>query len=159
MVGLLVSHPEGQLAPQRVGVVGDLVLWNGPLGKTVGETHPDLFEDTLCKTHFARSMRMAAVKYEEVTEYSPPSKPWVFSGQSGRGESEDVPLETKEKIMVLPNQMRTGDNKALGLGYDVKEVKLRVMTSINFSKRKKKMRLGQDLLEEQVRAQTPNPLA
>jgi len=60
--------------------------------------------------------------------------------------------------MVLPNQTHDDDNKALGLGYDVKEDKLRVMMSINFSKRKKKMRLGQNLVQEQVRVQTPDPL-
>lgn len=38
------------------------------------------------------------------------------------------------------------------------EDKLHVMVAINFSKRKKKMRLGQDLLQEQIRAQTPKPL-
>ncbi|XP_060777189.1 uncharacterized protein LOC132886503 [Neoarius graeffei] len=59
--------------------------------------------------------------------------------------------------MVLPNQMGD-DNKALGLGYIVQEDKLHVMSSINFSKRKKKMRLGQNLLQEEVKAQTPNPL-
>ena len=32
-VELLISHREGRLAPQRVKVVGDLVLWDGPLGK------------------------------------------------------------------------------------------------------------------------------
>lgn len=37
------------------------------------------------------------------------------------------------------------------------EDKLCVMTSINFSKRK--MRLGQDLCEEDVKANTPNPLS
>ncbi|KAG7473943.1 hypothetical protein MATL_G00101290 [Megalops atlanticus] len=51
--------------------------------------------------------------------------------------------------MVLPNQMGDDDNKALGLGYIVEEDKLHVMTSIDFSKRKKKMRLGQNLLQEQ----------
>jgi hypothetical protein len=32
------------------------------------------------------------------------------------------------------------------------------MTSINFSKRKKKMRIGRNLLKEEVRTKTPNPL-
>lgn len=54
--------------------------------------------------------------------------------------------------------MRDDDNKALGLGYLMEEDKLHVMPSINFSKKKKKMRFGQDLLLDQVRAQTPNPL-
>ncbi len=51
-------------------VVGDLVLWDSYLGKTVGGAHPDLFEEIDVaayepKTHFARSMRTAAAKYEE----------------------------------------------------------------------------------------------
>ncbi|XP_024119933.1 uncharacterized protein LOC112141110, partial [Oryzias melastigma] len=70
-IHLLISHREGQLAPQKVKSVGDLVLWDGPLGKTVGGTHPKLFEELtisahMSKTHFARSMRTAAAKYEEV---------------------------------------------------------------------------------------------
>lgn len=40
------------------------------------------------------------------------------------------------------------------LGCDVEEDKLHVMTLINFSKR----RIGQNLLQEQVRRQRPNPL-
>jgi hypothetical protein len=32
------------------------------------------------------------------------------------------------------------------------------MTSVNFSKRKKKLRMEEDLLEEEVRLRTPNPL-
>ncbi len=50
------------------------------------------------------------------------------------------------------------DNKALGLGYLAEEYRLYIMTSINFSKRKKKMRVGQNLLKEEVIAKTPNPL-
>ncbi|XP_077470984.1 uncharacterized protein LOC144085517 [Stigmatopora argus] len=70
-VELLIGHREGRLAPQRVKVIGDLVLWDGPLGKTVGGTHPDLFEEEsvaarTSKTHFARSMRATAVKYQEL---------------------------------------------------------------------------------------------
>ncbi|XP_035812328.1 uncharacterized protein LOC118471497 [Amphiprion ocellaris] len=70
-IQLLISHREGQLAPQRIKAVGDLVLWDGPLGKTVGGSHPELFEGLilsarLSNTHFARSMRTAAAKYEEV---------------------------------------------------------------------------------------------
>lgn len=69
-IQLLISHKEGQLVPQKVRSIGDLVLWDGPLGKTVGGTHPDLFEEVILmahtsKTHFARSMRTAAVKYRE----------------------------------------------------------------------------------------------
>lgn len=40
----------------------------------------------------------------------------------------------------------------------MEEDKLHVMVAINFSRRKKKMRLGQDLPLDQIRAQTPNPL-
>ncbi|KAL1250911.1 hypothetical protein QQF64_018707 [Cirrhinus molitorella] len=62
------------------------------------------------------------------------------------------------KAVVLPNQLKDEDNKALGLGYTVEDDKFHVMVRINFSKRKKKMRLGQDLLLGQVRVQTPDPL-
>lgn len=42
------------------------------MGKMVGGTHPKLFEEVevsalMSKTHFARSLRAAAVKYEELT--------------------------------------------------------------------------------------------
>ncbi len=72
-VELLISHREGRLAPQRVKVVGDLVLWESPLGKTVGGAHPDLCEGVdmalhNSETHFARSMRITAVKYQEIAE-------------------------------------------------------------------------------------------
>lgn len=72
-IELLISHREGRLAPQRLKIVGDLVLWDSPLGKTVAGAHPELLEmvDMAAyesKTHFARSMRTAAVKYEEIFE-------------------------------------------------------------------------------------------
>ncbi len=72
-IELLISHHEGRLAPQRVKVVGDLVLWESPLGKTVGGAHPDLCEVVdmalhNSETHFARSMRTTAVKYQEIAE-------------------------------------------------------------------------------------------
>lgn len=71
-IHLLVSHKEGQLVPQKIRAVGDLVLWDRPMGKTVAGTHPELFEAVTVsahtsRTHFARSMRTAAVKYEEHT--------------------------------------------------------------------------------------------
>ncbi|KAL1250804.1 hypothetical protein QQF64_018600 [Cirrhinus molitorella] len=71
-IELLISHREGRLAPQRVKVIGDLVLWEGPLGKTVGGAHPDLFEEVdmaayASETHFAQSMRTSALKYQELT--------------------------------------------------------------------------------------------
>lgn len=82
-------------------------------------------------------------------------KPWVFLGVRNQSESKTVGV--KERILVLPNKLNDSDNKALGLGYVVEEDMLHVMTTINFSKRKK-MRLAQNLSHEHVRAQTPNPL-
>lgn len=96
-IHLLISHKEGQLAinwstPQKIRTVGDLVLWDGPLGKTVAGTHPELFEEVtvsahMSRTHFARSMRTAAVKYEErtcVVPFHPPQNqqaPKAIHGQ------------------------------------------------------------------------------
>lgn len=39
----------------------------------------------------------------------------------------------------------------------VEEDKIYIMTSVNFSKRKKKMRTGQNLLEDKVKLKMPNP--
>lgn len=60
--------------------------------------------------------------------------------------------------MMLPNQLGEEDNKALEVGYLVQEDKLFVMVSINFSRRKKKMRTETDLTEGEVEVKTPNPL-
>lgn len=67
---LLISHREGRLVPQPTKIVGDLVLWDGPLGKTVGGTHPNLIEAVdlavlRSDTHLARSMRAASMAYKE----------------------------------------------------------------------------------------------
>jgi len=63
------------------------------------------------------------------------------SGQSGRQETATALLgggkaTAESKTLILPNQMREEDNKALGIGYKVEEDKLYVLTSI---KRKKKI--------------------
>ncbi len=81
-------------------------------------------------------------------------KPWVRSGQSGRWDG----TESKPVTLTLPNQLREEDNKALGVGYLVQEDELFVMVSINFSRRKKKMRTETDLTEGEVEVKTPNPL-
>lgn len=58
-------------------VIRELVLWDGPLGKTVGCGQSNLFKDVIAsaytsKTHFARLMRTAAIKYGDLpTEILP----------------------------------------------------------------------------------------
>ncbi len=59
---------------------------------------------------------------------------------------------------MLPNQLGEEDDKALGIGYLAEEDMLYIMMSVNFSKRKKKLRTEQNLLEDEVRLKTPNPL-
>lgn len=62
-------------------------------------------------------------------------KPWVRSGESGRQETEAGVLKKEvSQTLILLNQMRDEDNKALGIGYQVEEGKLYMMTSINFQK-------------------------
>ncbi|KAI3365757.1 hypothetical protein L3Q82_000765 [Scortum barcoo] len=86
-------------------------------------------------------------------------KPWVRSGQSGRQEHvSGKPQPSSDRVLILPNQMREEDNKALGVGYLVESDRLYPMTSVNFSKRRKKMRVGQNLQGEEVRGKTPNLL-
>ena len=43
-------------------------------------------------------------------------KPWVRSGQSGQQEWKSGETAGKGQILILPNQMRDEDNKALGIG-------------------------------------------
>lgn len=90
-------------------------------------------------------------------------KPWVLSGQSGRSATiADVSISkttvSVPKTLVLSNQMRDEESKALGVGYEPETDKLCVMASVNFSKKRGKMRTGVDLREEEVRGKTPNPL-
>ena len=82
-------------------------------------------------------------------------KPWVRSGKSGRS---PATAESKPVTLVLPNQLKEEDSKALGVGYLVEDDKLFVMASINFSKRRKKMRTECDLTEREVMEKTPDPL-
>ncbi|XP_054601662.2 uncharacterized protein [Nothobranchius furzeri] len=85
-------------------------------------------------------------------------KPWVYSGQSGRSEYTGKQVKSEVRTIILPNQMKEEENKALGLGYIAEDDNLHVMVSINFSKRKKKLRLGKNLTQSEIRDQTPNPL-
>lgn len=69
-IDLLISLQEGRLVPQPTKIVGYLVLWGRPLGKTVGGTHPNLFEAVdlavlPSDTHLTRSMRTAPTAYKE----------------------------------------------------------------------------------------------
>lgn len=87
-------------------------------------------------------------------------KPWVLSHQSGRSVApiDSGAKTTAPRTLVLPNQMKDEENKALGVGYEPETDKLRVLTSVNFSKKRGKMRTGLDLSVEEVREGTPNPL-
>ncbi|GAA6105977.1 uncharacterized protein LOC122145514 [Tachysurus ichikawai] len=67
-------------------------------------------------------------------------------------------VQRQEYRVFLPNQLTEDDNKALGLGYTLQDDKFHIMIAVNFSKKSRKMRLGQDLLKGQVRSQAPNPL-
>lgn len=53
--------------------------------------------------------------------------------------------------------MRDEDNKALGIGYLGEEDGLNMMTAINFSWRRGKIRTSQDLSMEEMRSRTPDP--
>ena len=69
-IDLLISHREGRLVPQPIKIVGDLVHWDGPLGKTIGGAHPDLIETAYLavyrsETHLARTLRSAVMVYKK----------------------------------------------------------------------------------------------
>ena len=115
-------------------------------------------DDILTSQNDLRQLRQITANVEQILEAGGfYMKPWVYSGQSGRPESKD--LERKEPLMlVLPNQLSEENNKALGLGYDPEGDKLHLMAAVNFSRKKKKMRLGENLSKDEIRAQVPNPL-
>lgn len=52
------------------------------------------------------------------------------------------------KTIILLNQMREEDNKALGLGYFVEEDRLHVMVTINFSRKKPNPLTQRELLSQ-----------
>lgn len=89
---------------------------------------------------------------------------FFLSSQSGRSGAPaeaiaDSSAETTvPRTLVLPNQMHDRENKALGVGYEPETDKLRLLTSINFSKKIGKMRTGLNLSMEDVREGTPNSL-
>lgn len=74
MLSFLSVTVKEDLLPIEKQVVGDLVLWNGPLGKSAGGAHPDLHETVNkafhgSRTHVECSMRATAVMDEEVAEF------------------------------------------------------------------------------------------
>lgn len=121
-------------------------------------------DDILTSNDDANRLFETTVGIEEVLTAGGFSlKPWVWSGQSGRQQKVESDLNrnapsTTIRVLVLPNQMRDEDNKALGIGYLSEEDKLYILCPINFSKRRGKMRTGQDLSVEEVRLKTPDPL-
>ena len=81
-------------------------------------------------------------------------KPWVLFGQSGRSGS----VPTEPQTIVLLNQLRGDDNKALGVGYNVREDKFFLMVAVNISARRKKTRTEINLTLGDIEDKTPNPL-
>lgn len=70
-------------------------------------------------------------------------KPWVFSGQSRKESAGKLEQVATPMTVILPNQLNEEDNKALCLCYSLEDDKLHAMVRINFSKKKRKMRLAQ----------------
>ncbi|KAK3540848.1 hypothetical protein QTP86_002344 [Hemibagrus guttatus] len=84
--------------------------------------HDSYVDDILTSHNNLRQLQSIVVNIELILKAGGfHLKPWVFSGQSLRRESEDKSFGTNENTMVLPNQMRDDDNKALGLGYSMEE--------------------------------------
>ncbi len=121
----------------------------------------DSYVDDILSSHYDREeLDKITEGVEEILRAGGFSlKHWVRSNQKWKPtDGESVKSATEDRVLKLPNQLRDKDNKALGHGYLAEEDRLYIMTSINFSKQKKKMRVRQNLLKEEVRAKTPNPL-
>lgn len=56
-------------------------------------------------------------------------KPWVFSRQSEEKKDDHETRKSKSEPMILPNQIKQNENKALGLGYGVEKDELHIMTT------------------------------
>ncbi len=121
----------------------------------------DSYVDDILSSHYDREeLDKITEGVEEILRAGGFSlKHWFRSNQKWKPtDGESVKSATEDRVLKLPNQLRDKDNKALGHSYLAEEDRLYIMTSINFSKRKKKMRVGQNLLKEEVRAKTHNPL-
>lgn len=151
------DKPAGCIAQIAMRETANLPMFNH-LAEERRVLEQDTYVDDILTSHNDLSqLKQITANIERILEAGGfYMKPWVYTGQSGRPESH---LEKKEtSMMVLPNQLSEENNKALGLGYDPEGDKLHLMTAVNFSKRKKKMRLGENLSKDEVRAQVPNPL-
>lgn len=103
-------------------------------------THLEEVDDILTSHNDSDRLKEITKNVEQILKAgSFELKPWVFSGQSGSKDGNNKQDKVKSNTIVLPNQMRDVDHKALGLGYIVEEDKLHVMVAINFSGRRKKM--------------------
>lgn len=150
------DKPAGCIAQVAMHETANLPMFNH-LAEERRVLEQDVYVDDILTSHNDLSkLKQITANVEQILEAGRfYMKPWVYSGQIGRPGPRDLERK-KPSVMVLPNQLSEENNKALGLGYDPESDKLRLMVAVNFSK--KKMRLGENLLKDEVRAQVPNPL-
>ena len=87
-------------------------------------------------------------------------KEWIMSGEPTPNKDGNlIATKTSPGVSVLlPNQRQEGVEKALGMFYHTEQDVLSIHTSINFSVKKMKRRIGTDLHAEEVRGNTPEKL-
>ena len=118
----------------------------------------------ISNTHFARSMRATGIKYEKLPARIPKQQP--TNSLICHDIQESITFTTGRDFLEwwrwdsigAACDPRCGGCRCGKCQPGGKEMTCHVMASIKFSKRKEKIRLGQNLLQEQVRPQTPNPL-
>lgn len=155
------DKPAGCIAQVAMRETANLPQFTSMIAERRIVTEDCYVDDILTSHNDAQALTQMIKGVEKILKAGGFSlKPWVLNGQGGRGEESNNPSTkaTVPKTLILPNQMRDEENKALGLGYELETDKLRLLTSVNFSKRRGKMRIGLDLREEEVRANTPDPL-
>ncbi|KAJ7999296.1 hypothetical protein DPEC_G00213950 [Dallia pectoralis] len=141
------DKPAGCIAQVAMRETANLPMFNHLVEERRVLEQDAYVDDILTSHNDLNKLKQITANVEQILEAGGfYMKPWVCSGQIGRPGPRD--LERKEPlVMVLPNQLSEENSKALGLGYDPESDKLRLMVAVNFSKRKKKMRLGENLLE------------
>lgn len=104
----------------------------------------DCYVDDILTSHDDLDALLETTKrVEEILEAGSFSlKSWILAGQSGRSKepsNSNTYKSVEPEMLIFPNQIQDEENKALGLGYEPDSDKLRLLTSVNFSRQRGKI--------------------
>ncbi|XP_069387954.1 uncharacterized protein [Paralichthys olivaceus] len=138
------DKPAGCIAQVAMGEMANLPQFAAMVEERRVLVEDSYVDDILTSHEDITTLEKITKGVEEILKAGSFSlKPWIFSGQSGRSgatanSSNSETAMSVPKTLVLPNQMQDEESKALGVGYEPETDKLRIMMSINFSKKRGK---------------------